>query len=229
MVRSCARTLGINRFLHDIMYSKQYEDLFAQALLGGIKHGDCVWDVGGNVGYYSKKFAACVLSTGSVVAFEPSPVNLVILRDAVKDIPQVIVEPIALGSFKGIIRFQQGVDVEGSTSKCLEAGDTSDPNNVFKVQIMRGDELVRMGKIPVPNVVKIDTEGYELDVLQGCEGFLKNPALRIFGIEVHFGVLNERGQADAPRGMESMLSNAGFKVTWTDASHLIATRLGDQD
>lgn len=54
--------------------------------------------------------------------------------------------------------------------------------------------------------------------------FLANPALRAFGIEVHFGILQDRGDGDVPSKLESLLRRKGFIVRWPDVSHIPALR-----
>ena len=220
--RALSRKLGLNRIVTWLLYSRNYEDRFSKLMLGSITAGDCVWDVGGNVGLYSKLFADLVGEKGRVFAFEPSPVNLVALRQTIRDRNNVVVLPIALGDRNGTVRFQQGSDDLGATSRCLDA-KTADPRHV-DVEIMRGDELVRTGRVGMPSVIKIDTEGFEVDVIEGCCGILYEPALRVLCIEVHFGLLDARGLKGAPASIESRLESAGFRVTWPDASHIVATR-----
>jgi hypothetical protein len=41
---------------------------------------------------------------------------------------------------------------------------------------------------------------------------------------VHFGILQERGIADAPRRLERLLRESGFRCAWTDPSHVVASR-----
>jgi len=221
--RALSRRIGLNRIATWFLYSRNYEDRFSRLMLGAITPGDCVWDVGGNVGLYSKRFAELVGEQGSVFAFEPSPVNLLVLRQAVRDRNNVVVLPIALGDRNGAVRFQQGADALGATSKCLDSG-MPDSTQSVEVEMMRGDELVRTGRARLPNVIKIDTEGFELDVLEGCSGIIGEPAVRTLCIEVHFGLLDERGLKGAPARMESRLVSAGFRVTWPDASHIVASR-----
>lgn len=48
--------------------------------------------------------------------------------------------------------------------------------------------------------------------------------LHSIGIEVHFGVLEERGESAQAKQMEQTLAHNGFTVRWTDRSHLLATR-----
>lgn len=92
------------------------------------------------------------------------------------------------------------------------------------VDIRTGQGLIQGGEAMVPNAIKIDVEGFELEVLQGLGTHLAAPALRAIGVEVHFGILQERGMADAPQRIEQLLARNGFRVQWPDNSHLLALR-----
>ena len=76
----------------------------------------------------------------------------------------------------------------------------------------------------MPNAIKIDVEGFELEVLQGMGPYLAEPTLRMIGVEVHFGILKERGIAYAPQRIEQLLVHNGYRVRWPDNSHLLAVR-----
>ena len=75
-----------------------------------------------------------------------------------------------------------------------------------------------------PNVIKIDVEGHEGAVMDGMYSLLPDRRLRCIGIEVHFGLLDERGESAKPKQMEHTLLQHGFRVRWTDPSHLLAVR-----
>ena len=95
----------------------------------------------------------------------------------------------------------------------------------MSVQMARGDELVRSGRALCPNVIKIDTEGLELDVLEGLSGIITQPSLRVLCIELHFALMDNRGVHNGPARIESLLAAAGFCAKWADASHVVATRM----
>ena len=62
-------------------YGRGYEESFRAAMFSCIRPGDCVWDVGANVGLYSELFAAAVGSAGKVISFEPSPDCVAIIEE----------------------------------------------------------------------------------------------------------------------------------------------------
>ena len=73
-------------------------------------------------------------------------------------------------------------------------------------------------------MVKIDVEGYEVEVIEGFGPLLHEPSLRALYVEVHFRLLHERGLDDGPARIEELLGSAGFRTQWLDLSHLAAVR-----
>src|SRR5258708_14187823 len=70
--RSLLRRSGLVPLLNRVrsVWRTGYEDVFSRSLLAEIRSGDCVWDVGANVGYYSQRMAAL---SSLLLAFEPVP------------------------------------------------------------------------------------------------------------------------------------------------------------
>lgn len=221
-LRRLGRELGLNRVLGSLIGGTEYELKFQRAMLEAIRPGDVVWDVGANVGLYSALFSDIAGSAGRVFAYEPSPHNLLRLKDAVALLGNVMVVPVALGERNETVYLEQGDDSLGATSRVMQHEGTT-PGRV-SVRQESGDDLVSSGAVPPPAVMKIDTEGCELDVLRGLRQTLQNPKLRAVCVEVHFRLLDERGLAHAPSEIERMLASAGFDVAWPDASHIVATR-----
>jgi FkbM family methyltransferase len=224
LLRNLGRHLRLNRLIGSLLAGKDYENRFQAAMLGSIRHGDVVWDVGANMGLYSKKFSAITGSTGKVFAYEPSPTNLQHLNTAVASLANVKVLPLALGKHEGVVVLEQGDDPLGATSRIVDKVDRRSERQV-EIQLWSGDHLVSSGTVAPPNVIKIDTEGFELDVLLGLRRTLKEKRLRVLCIEMHFGLLKERGLSNAPSDIEKLLGSSGFVVTWPDASHIVATRI----
>lgn len=219
-LRNVTRPLGINKRLAHWFLPQQYEEKFNSRMLELVRVGDCIWDVGANAGYYSIEFADRVGESGEVVAFEPSPDNLEELRDAVGHRGNITIMPIALGREAATVCFRESQDGSGRTNHVVADGHAEDTVNV---EMLTGD-LVLADLCKSPCIIKIDTEGFELDVLQGMQHCLKRPELRAVCVEIHFRILNERGMSEAPGEIERMLKTAGFRCVWPDFSHIIAQR-----
>lgn len=196
-----------------------YEDAFDKALFATLRNGDIVWDVGANVGYYTKRFAEVVGLHGKCVAFEPFPETAEKLRGNLDGITNYSLQVCALGSETGIVMMQAGDDDLGATNRIVE-----NESNGVTINVSTGDAILSEGRAEVPNVIKIDTEGFELDVLCGMSRLIHDLKLRALFIEVHFGLLAERGMPKAPVEIETLLKDAGFKTRWVDSSHIAAVR-----
>jgi FkbM family methyltransferase len=196
-----------------------YEDAFDKALFANLRDGDVVWDVGANVGYYTKRFAKVVGVRGKCIAFEPFPETAEKLRVNLDGIKNYSLEVYALGAAAGKVVMQVGGDELGATNRISEEQSCG-----VMIEISTGDAIISEARIEAPNVVKIDTEGFELDVLRGMSKLMQDPKLRALFVEVHFGLLAERGIPKAPVEIETLLKDAGFQTRWVDASHIAAER-----
>lgn len=199
-----------------------YEERFASGLLDAVNAGTIVWDVGANVGLYTRRFLE--REAQHVVCFEPAPDAVATLRRQFgAGTPfegRVCVVPVALARSRGTLRF--AADGASPTNHLIRSSDTA---GTIEVQVRAGDDVLRDHRLPHPHVIKIDVEGFELDVLEGLSGaVLADPQLRAVFVEVHFALLNERGLDDAPARICRLLGERGFTVRWLDPSHIGAVR-----
>jgi len=231
--RGLARLLGITRILGYFLGRTGYEKAFDDALFAAIHPCDVVWDVGANVGHYTQKFAAAVGEGGRVFAFEPFPSTLARLHAGLSavvngSLGEIVTIPAALGAEVGKVIMKGGMDNLAATSRILEVGESTFASSgsceISEVEVETGDSLVSQERAALPNIIKIDTEGFELEVLQGMTQLLLAPSLRGVFVEVHFGLLAERGMANAPSKIETLLRETGFDTSWVDPSHIVATR-----
>jgi FkbM family methyltransferase len=222
-LRNFLRLTGIVKVVQAFRPKGGYEETVGLALEKYLRAGDVVWDIGANVGLYTKIFAITVGPAGNVFAFEPSPRNLTRLRAACATLLNVTILPVGLSSDTARAEFIQGDDDIGATSRIAGSGERS-TGEAIEVELIRGDDLVESSTAIVPNVIKIDVEGHEYEVLEGLSTTIKNSALRAVVIEVHFGLLQKAKRSDVPGLIEKLLRNAGLKVRWIGASHLLAER-----
>lgn len=220
--RTIARKLGLTSLLFKLAPRRDYEEKFKQAILAALRTDDVVWDVGANLGFYTEIFAENVGSTGQVIAFEPTPKTHSALSQRTARYPWVRSEQIALGDFDGSSQFVVG-DYD-RTNHLQRVGDEAKKADSVDVRVMRGDSYLANSE-KVPNLLKIDVEGFEEEVLKGMEGLLALPELRAVFLEVHFRELEQRGRAMAPVRIENLLRSKGLVPKWVDLSHIAATRV----
>lgn len=222
-LRTFSRKLGLNRFLSRIIGSSHYEDRFGPALKSHIHPGDMVWDIGANVGLYTVEFLDSAGTSGHVVAFEPTSACFSQLTKRFAESPQVTLKNMAIGDADGKVSMAIEADALAATHRIV-VGESPKSAGYVSVDVRSAASIVMEDPALFPNVVKIDVEGHEGAVFLGMEQLLSDVRLRCIGMEVHFGLLEERGESACPRHMEKMLVRHGYSVRWTDPSHLIALR-----
>jgi FkbM family methyltransferase len=202
-------------------HSMGYEESFRAAMVACIRPGDCVWDVGANVGLYSELFAAAVGPYGKVISFEPSPGCVAIIEERRRNSIGTSWEVIA-----GALSDEDGDGwlsvLDGSTAPGNHLANSAGASTVA-VRKYRADSIVLAGHT-VPAVIKIDVEGFEGEVFDGMTSVLDLPSLRAICVEVHFRVLNERGKPHEPTRLVRLAESHNFTVKWTDESHFVAKR-----
>jgi len=221
-LRRCTRRLGINKLIGRVLRHTGYEARFGPAVSAEVRPGDTVWDIGANVGLYTQEFLACVGPSGQVVAFEPVPACFMQLQARFADHPQVRLKNVAIGETDGRGVMSLNVDPLAATHRVV--GQPSADGETLQVQICSSRSIVDDEPEIFPNVVKIDVEGHEGAVLDGMSNILADRRLHCIGMEVHFALLDERGEGSRPRQMEQTLEQHGFRVRWTDSSHILAVR-----
>jgi FkbM family methyltransferase len=128
--------------------------------------GDTVYDIGANIGYVSLSLAKRVGLGGRVIAFEPVPRNIALLRTNIANnqLSNIRVFDVAVSDRQGeaIIR------ILDNFSMASLAWHKNDPSAIeLVVKTVAIDDLVRAGVLPEPSFVKIDVEGAEGSALLG--------------------------------------------------------------
>lgn len=148
----------------------EIDPVLLEAAVATILPGDVVWDVGANVGLFS--FAASGLAgpQGKIFAVEPDVELVRLLRRSaalretgkapVHVIPVAVTSSMAISDFCIAARARSSNYLAGYGA--TQAGGVREQQKVMSVPL---DWLLTM--LPPPNVLKIDTEGAELEVLRG--------------------------------------------------------------
>lgn len=218
-LRHITRYFGINKFVFNLIYrNKKYEQYFDDLFCSKLLPKFIVYDVGANIGYYSKIYSEIIGKYGKVYAFEPSLINFGKLVNNTKNFTNIVPLNYAVGQTETKLFLSQGEDEVGANSRLSENYSTngnwveSKPLNSFY------DEL------EFPNAIKIDVEGFEIEVLKGANILLSNTNLKVIGIELHSKILNERGVKSPENIIENILISNGFNYKWVDFSHIVAFR-----
>jgi FkbM family methyltransferase len=190
------------------------ETALLKRLVDIVRDGDVVWDVGANVGLVS--IAVAVATRGQNVrvhAMEPNPLTAARARRNVAEnnCDAVSLHELALGLTAGpaLLHANPGAPQLDSTLAPL-----SPAANTFSVQMERADSLADTLRL-APTVMKIDVEGAELDVLNGCDRLLRSGCLRDVFVEVHCTRLTTIGRHKDD--VVSLLLGKGYRLIWDHA------------
>jgi FkbM family methyltransferase len=223
-----ARMLVADQVEYARCLSFQEDQQIIHAILDRLAPGCVYWDIGASIGIYTVLTAKKVGPTGHIVAFEPEKRSFQRLQENIghNRLTNVSAYNLALGSKTATMSLVI-TDVTSSGTHTLVGKKASTPPNgqtihQQSVQVFPGDKLRQDAGLPLPNVVKIDVEGAEEDVLLGIRETLSQPECHTVMCEVHFAILAANGQTDAPKRIESFLTDCGFqRKRWIDRSHLI--------
>lgn len=160
------------------------EPVILEFLRTRLESGDCFYDIGGNVGFYTILAARLVGPKGSVVAFEPEAMNFSRLQANVllNDLHNVIACPFALSDHIGSASLQLQSHNAGEGAHALVDG-AQDGTTVFLLTL---DSAIKIFDLPPPNHVKIDVETHEEPVLAGMTETLTSLNLRTVALEAHY-------------------------------------------
>jgi len=160
-----------------------YEQHIAVVLQTRLRKGAVFFDIGANVGYYTLFASTCVGDSGKVVAFEPEPGNMQMLTEHIEINRCTNVIPVqkALSNTSGVARFN-GAAQYNSWCKLSDDGN-------IEVKCITLDTFIRESGI-LPNVLKMDIEGAEVQALRGADACLTEVRPEII-LSIHDGLLDE--------------------------------------
>lgn len=135
-----------------------------------VRPGDCVIDIGANIGHYTCRLSELVGKEGRVFSVEPIPETLEVLSSNVSRLTarNVTILNVAASESAGIVgmsipKFDTGLD----NYYMAQISDEAAELNVAAIRI---DALEIRGPV---SFVKIDAEGHEMSVLRGMRRLLE--------------------------------------------------------
>lgn len=146
----------------------------ARNILGGAA-GLTLFDVGANVGQTASEMLSR-FNAPRVLSFEPSPKSFTALSSAC---PQVTVEQLAFGDAPGILPLHTDSEWPVNDSLLQHAAN----GETIQVQVDTVDAYCERKGIERIDLLKIDTQGYDVRVLEGAAGMLASRAVRLFSAE----------------------------------------------
>jgi len=153
---------------HTIARTGSYEPEVSAALRQVLGQGGTFVDAGANLGWFSLLGASLVGPSGRVIAVEPNPLNVAMLRDSAKDngFDNIDVLTVALAARPGSV----ALETDGSNGRVIPIdGPPAEPIAAsFVVAARPLDDVLSDAGVTRVDAIKIDVEGAEPLVLKGA-------------------------------------------------------------
>jgi FkbM family methyltransferase len=126
-----------------------------------------VFDVGANIGLTTAIFAQFA-PDGKIHSFEPSPEAFPCLEETVRvnGFTNVVLHQLGLGAVPGKLSFVD--DPNSASASHLAIDDTGRRGTSLTVDVETVDGIVERDRIDRLDLIKIDVEGFDLDVVEGA-------------------------------------------------------------
>lgn len=144
-----------------------------------------LFDVGANVGQTVKDFKE-VFKNSTIHAFEPSPSTFEILKNNTSNFNKLHLWNYGVGSSSENLVFNEYALSNMSSFFDLQNVKTSNLKRKTIVQTTTIDQFISENRIPGIDVLKIDTEGFELEVFRGANNSFKEGRIGMLFYETHF-------------------------------------------
>jgi FkbM family methyltransferase len=195
---------------HQILTTGAWQPDVWNFLAPTLPKGGVFLDVGAHIGYFSLKAALKVGDSGRVVAFEPNPAMIRLLRQnlAASKIGNVNVQEIACTDREQMITLYASSTISTAVSSLAQENVKSETSpHAVTVRGRPIDEVVRELGLTRMDAIKIDVEGAEVSVLRGARETLKRFAPKVI-LEVAPDLL--AGFHNKPEDVFALLREAGY-------------------
>lgn len=172
---------GLERKLY---YYGSYEEGTLGIIDQVLEQGDYFIDVGANIGLMSLVASKKIESTGRVIAFEPHPHTFNILKKNIwiNHIHNIIPVNYGVGASVQEQDLYSNLQHNRGSASIVNKNKNETP---LKIRIVRLDKYLKEENIPSKNIkmIKIDVEGFELEVIKGASSILQKKEAPILCIE----------------------------------------------
>jgi FkbM family methyltransferase len=174
----------------ELVANGTYDAPFTAFVQRNIKPGDTVIDVGAHVGLFTLLLAYSVWDTGRVIAYEPCPRMLELLRDNVgmgwlDDRVEIVAKAAAATSGSLSFLAPTRYTMTGSLRPVEPLLTTQDRvDTVHRIEVEAEPIDVHVGRFEQIDLIKIDVEGAENQVFTGMEQLLASGVVRRVSFEL---------------------------------------------
>ncbi len=189
-----------------------------ESIVRNSKDSICFIDGGSNVGEHIIKFDSLCkkygISKHSIIAVEPFPKTINILRKNTSSISYELIEK-ALGTDESTIKFySDGIDGSGSNSALNHYYLNSE--DVIEVEQTTIDSIIELYSIPKVNFLKLDIEGFEYNALLGAKSTLSKGIVDYIQLEYNQTWIQGGGSIEKIMQLAESFSYELFRIRKND-------------
>lgn len=189
-----------------------FKDISHEKLMSLLKKDDVVVDIGTNYGTTILQFAKIIGKNGVAYGFEPDPVNFSISMENLKlnTFRNIQIENVGLGNSEKMASLV--VDTESNRGG-NRISSNSEGKESHLIRVVRFDDWATNKNFTKINLIKIDVEGYELEVLNGAVQTLKKFKPILF---IELDDKNLRQQNSSARAVIKFLLDLNYEITHSE-------------
>jgi FkbM family methyltransferase len=172
-----------------------------------IRPGMRVMDIGSNLGLYSITMARLVGPTGHVTCFEPDPTLFAVFgrNCELNAVGNISAHNLALGSTRARLQFHKMIINSGDNHFGITEGSLF--RRTVEAEVVALDEFIPDLAV---DFIKIDVQGWELEVLRGMRAVLQaNRAVRVY---FEFSPQNYLRAGSSYAEVIAFLRGLGFRI-----------------
>jgi len=185
-----SESLQINFYKDSILsqlIDKGFENDEITFLCKYLKQGDIFLDIGSNIGLFSLYAAEIVTEKGKIHAFEPTPDTYSRLKENIElnGFQNIITtNNIGLSSSKGALKLNVSSDGHDAWNTFAQQSEMKFENNI-EIPVERLDDYLLEKKLSPDKIafVKMDVEGWEMEVVKGANNLLIDKNAPVFMVE----------------------------------------------
>lgn len=185
--------LDISDYQNWVLYFNSKADS-SFGVLPYVQKGNIILDVGGNIGQTAMMMALGAGESGHVYSFEPFPHTCSLFQNNLLLNPflqkRVSIIKTAFGAEPGTLKMYADCETNSGANRILPENMNADKTETVPVTTI--DLFVQEKALPQLDFIKIDVEGFEMEVLKGAGNTLKKFKPRLF-IEVDDNNLKNQG------------------------------------
>lgn len=144
-----------------------------------------LFDVGANCGQIAVRFFKH-FPRSNIYAFEPFPSCFAKLRESTKSIPQIKCIQYACGSKREKLTVPIGCKSDSVQNPLLNLNKNTNNQSTVEVNVIPVDDFCDEQRIDRINLLKTDTEGYDIEVLAGAVRRLEKGKIDFIFAECEF-------------------------------------------